>query len=515
LVVVDYFIEVERSYPTESRDSLKAEECLEIGYKVWPILSEWKPDVIHLNDRQVWMPFRNFPNTVFSLHLSMPDLTGLRGMDAYWFHELKVERDACARAGALVVYSQFTREIVWEKLCEFAAPLVLPLGFDGSKFHAAKPADRIVISYFGRLAQGQKGFVEYLQAVDMLDEEILRRYEIEFNVYGKGQMPDWLPTRRITTVAFLEGEALTEAYARSHIVVMPSKYEPFGLVGLEALASGCLLLCTEGQGMDEYLVPGKNYLPIRSDPFDIKARLEEVLSQPGRYLGRERAIMDSVKDWTWERCVTEHLKVYHQVMTGRAPFLKWANGKLARQVESWWKENGEKRKAKLGPILKEAAACLGKGKTLVLGATEAELSAYAGEGRELIPHSFHSRNGGFVSFATEYILVPPDSVDQTIFLLGPEYVTNFELSLRELYRITREQLVLGISYGERSFAQTSVFPSRDALSASVHTWPLFECLSESYYDFVDGVDGKGKSLGLFSLRKRSVEELRALQEGRP
>jgi hypothetical protein len=62
-----------------------------------------------------------------------------------------------------------------------------------------------------------------------------------------------------------------------------------------------------------------------------------------------------------------------------------------RAVASWWKENGEKRKAKLGPILKEASARLEKGKTLVIGATEAEMDAYAEEGRELSPTPFIPR----------------------------------------------------------------------------------------------------------------------------
>lgn len=156
------------------------------------------------------------------------------------------------------------QKTVWDNLCEFASPLVLPLGFDTAKYFANKPNDKIVISYFGRLAQGQKGFVEYLHAVDLIDQNILDKYTVEFNVYGKGEMPDWLPVRRISNVAFLEGSELTNAFAQSHIVVMPSKYEPFGLVGLEALASGCVLLATEGLGMDEYLVSGKNYVPINN-----------------------------------------------------------------------------------------------------------------------------------------------------------------------------------------------------------------------------------------------------------
>lgn len=511
--LVDYVVSVNRRIVTTDRDVLKAEESAEILEQAWPILTEWKPDVIHLNDRQVWMPFRNLTNTVFSLHLSMPDLVGLRGLDTFWFHELKIEKDACARASALIVYSKFMQDVVWKNLCEFAAPLVLPLGFDASRYHTNKPDDKIVISYFGRLAQGQKGFFEYLQAIDMIDQTLLDKYDVEFNIYGKGEMPEWLPSRRVDTVAFLEDSALTDAFARSHIVVMPSKYEPFGLVGLEALASGCVLLATEGQGMDEYLIPGKNYVPILSDPFDIKRKLEQVLSNPGKYFGREHAIIDSVSNWTWERCVNEHLKVYHQVMTGRAPFLKWAHGKSAHSCEEWWKENGDKRKSLLAHVFLEVKAKLHQGKILVIGATESEMKAYSGDGRELIPHSFY-QHSGYVNFHTEYILIPPDSVDETVFIYGPEYVPNFDLSMRELYRITKSTLIVGIGFGERSFAQMTSFPSPEKLSEAMNKGLLFEVQEKTFLKIVDGLDGREKELGLFTLKKRSTEEIRALMEAR-
>ena len=123
--------------------------------------------------------------------------------------------------------------------------------------------------------------------------------------------------------------------------------------------------------MDEYLVPGKNYMAIKPDAFDIKQKLEIVLQTPGKYLGRERTIQESVKHWTWERCVNEHLKVYHQVMTGRAPLLKWAHGKMAQDAARWWVESGDKRKAKLDAVYKIVSDWLEPGKTLVIGATEA------------------------------------------------------------------------------------------------------------------------------------------------
>lgn len=74
-------------------------------------------------------------------------MVSLRGLDGFWFNELKIEKDACAKANALIVYSHFMQNVVWNSLCDFSAPLILPLGFDSSKYHSDKNPDKIVISF--------------------------------------------------------------------------------------------------------------------------------------------------------------------------------------------------------------------------------------------------------------------------------------------------------------------------------------------------------------------------------
>ncbi|HBG36768.1 MAG TPA: hypothetical protein DDW88_06865 [Treponema sp.] len=64
---------------------------------------------------------------------------------------------------------------------------------------------------------------------------------------------------------------------------MPSRYEPFGLTGLEAMASGCLLLATRGLGMDEYAIPGKNSLMIPNSLSGIADILYDVITHYDSY----------------------------------------------------------------------------------------------------------------------------------------------------------------------------------------------------------------------------------------
>lgn len=54
----------------------------------------------------------------------------------------------------------------------------------------------------------------------------------------------------------VEGDSLAEVYSRGRVLVMPSLYEPFGLVAVEAMACGCPVIATRTGGFQDTVVPG-------------------------------------------------------------------------------------------------------------------------------------------------------------------------------------------------------------------------------------------------------------------
>jgi glycosyltransferase involved in cell wall biosynthesis len=105
---------------------------------------------------------------------------------------------------------------------------------------------------------------------------------------------------------------LAYAYAQAKAFVYPSIYEGFGIPPLEAMASGCPVLCGSNSSLSE--VVGDSVYPI--DPLDeqsIAKGLEEVLGSEAeqarlRTQGRKRAAL-----FSWEKCATETLAVYQAV----------------------------------------------------------------------------------------------------------------------------------------------------------------------------------------------------------
>jgi len=83
-------------------------------------------------------------------------------------------------------------------------------------------------------------------------------------------------------------------------VLANSIYEPFGLVGLEAMAAGGIIY-TGGTGED-YAVDGRNAVVLQTlDPEEIATRWAEVDAAPLRATRIRRAARHTARDYSWQR----------------------------------------------------------------------------------------------------------------------------------------------------------------------------------------------------------------------
>jgi len=112
---------------------------------------------------------------------------------------------------------------------------------------------------------------------------------------------------------------VTEGVAR-HIfaaadgVLANSVSEPFGLIGLEAMAAGALVY-TGGTGED-YAVSGQNAVVLETlDPGEIVEHVEELGREPRRVQRIRRAARESARNFSW-RQTTSHL-LFHIEQQGR------------------------------------------------------------------------------------------------------------------------------------------------------------------------------------------------------
>jgi glycogen(starch) synthase len=167
-------------------------------------------------------------------------------------------------------------------------PVTGDLGALRARF--AAPDDRLVL-LVGRLVY-EKGF--HL-ALDALAPVAKRLGNVRFVVAGTGTAEAELKrqARRLglsnlgSFLGWVGDDMLHSLYRVAEVVVVPSIYEPFGLVALEAMASGCLCIVADTGGLREIVTTDGRFPPM--DAGALGALLERVLTDD---LAREQAVAE-------------------------------------------------------------------------------------------------------------------------------------------------------------------------------------------------------------------------------
>jgi len=209
-------------------------------------------------------------------------------------HIHSVERWMARRADVVIVCSHYMRGHVAD-IFDIAERrvAVIPNGVDPSELQPrgdlsalrrefAQPHERLVL-LVGRLVY-EKGFQH---ALDALPGVIERVAGVRFLVAGSGTHEAELKAQaqRLgldehgTFLGWIGDDVLHSLYRIADLCVVPSIYEPFGLVALEAMASGCPCIAADTGGLRE-VVPVGERVGLRfngGDPEHLGVMIERLL----------------------------------------------------------------------------------------------------------------------------------------------------------------------------------------------------------------------------------------------
>jgi glycogen(starch) synthase len=241
------------------------------------LAQEHSYDLIHGHD---WLVAR--AAAALSDRLEVPFLTTIHatehGRHQGWVqdppqsHIHAVERWMAHRADGVIVCSYYMRGHVADIFgIDERRVSVIPNGVDPSELRPtgdlrglrasfAAPDERLVL-LVGRLVY-EKGFQLALDALPGVIEQVGR---VRFLVAGSGTHEAELRSqaerlgllRHGTFLGWIGDDVLHSLYRIADLCVVPSIYEPFGLVALEAMASGCPCIVADTGGLREVVPRGE------------------------------------------------------------------------------------------------------------------------------------------------------------------------------------------------------------------------------------------------------------------
>lgn len=170
--------------------------------------------------------------------------------------------------------------------------------------------------YVGRL-EYEKGIQDAIAALPAVHE---RFPGATLTIAGEGTQHQWLVDCTLEhgvadSVEFLGRLDHAELLSQLHdadAIVLPSRYEPFGIVALEAAAAGAPLVTSTAGGLGEAVVDGETgYSFAPSDPEDLAKSVCRSLEDPIRAqeLAR-RAHVRLTNEFTWEHVAAQTAEVY-------------------------------------------------------------------------------------------------------------------------------------------------------------------------------------------------------------
>lgn len=111
---------------------------------------------------------------------------------------------------------------------------------------------------------------------------------------------------------------LPRIYPAADAFVLPTLYETFALVCLEAMASGLPVLASPVGGIEDYLLDGVNGFHIQRDSRDIAAKLDRVLNDPELHARLREAGLATAKNYSWEKIARQYLNLFNELLAERA-----------------------------------------------------------------------------------------------------------------------------------------------------------------------------------------------------
>lgn len=255
-------------------------------------------------------------------------------------YRLEGELEVLALSDRIVAATQAEMaQLLWLYQADTSKIVIIPPGVDTSHFYpipedeakefiGIPPCERMLL-FVGRI-EPLKGIDTLMQAIavmkpnnlrvclsviggepevgsEMENNEMLRLQDLRQNI-GLDDLVAFLGKRRQDTLPYY--------YSAAEVVVLPSFYESFGMVALEAMACGTPVVASQVGGLAFLVQDGETGFTVPvDDPNALAERLTELLENPDLHQRMGKCAVEFAQDYAWEVIAKRIVRLYNDVLS--------------------------------------------------------------------------------------------------------------------------------------------------------------------------------------------------------
>jgi len=232
-----------------------------------------------------------------------------------------LEERALRKARCISVTSRVTEEQI-RAIVGAATPLIpVAAGVPDELFELARHEEEYLL-FFGRIDWFQKGIDTLLAAMAIL---AARFPGIELRIAGRGK--DLERARALAVelgiadrcrfLGSVSTEERAQLFAGARALLMPSRFEGFGMVAAEAMAAGVPVVATTAGSLPEVVDPPAGGLLVPpGDPGALAAAAERLMLDDSLRQELSRSARQSAERFRWDAVARQHLQFLNRIVTG-------------------------------------------------------------------------------------------------------------------------------------------------------------------------------------------------------
>lgn len=273
-------------------------------YTAFDLIHKFSPNTLCILDTTI--ASRAFIRETYENDLKLFPNSGLKKEQSYlWYNKSWMERynREFQVADYCLVGSEFVKKSITRFVKDENKIIKIPYGVNLKQF---KNSERDFLNgplhllFVGGIIR-RKGIHHLLKVISQYSSK-----DIILHLAGAYNPTDTLykeykNSKNIIFEGFVTRDVISEIYNRCHVFILPSLAEGMAMVGLEALASGLPVICSENTGLDDVIIEGKNGFKIpASNEICLKEKVDFCLHNRKNLYEMSRMAAESVNNYSWE-----------------------------------------------------------------------------------------------------------------------------------------------------------------------------------------------------------------------